>query len=122
MSDYDKGSILSNSKLISPAIKYDQEKPALALLPFEALESVGRVMTFGMKKYAAHNWRAGFSYSRTLSAALRHIFAFITGEDKDPESKESHLAHAACCILFTLTFVLESRTDLDDRYKPSEDR
>jgi hypothetical protein len=99
------------------ATKHDQEKPMLAIMPIEALEAVGRVMTFGMKKYSADNWRKGFQYRRTLSAALRHIFSFLKGEDLDPETGESHLAHAACCVLFTLTFVIEKQTNLDDRYK-----
>jgi hypothetical protein len=98
-------------------VKHDQEKPQLGLLPIEAIEAVGRVMTFGAKKYDADNWRKGFLYRRVLGAALRHIFAFIRGEDCDTESGESHLAHAACCVLFTLTFVLEGKNSLDDRYK-----
>ncbi len=96
--------------------KHDDGKPMLALLPFEALEAVGRVMTFGAKKYAANNWRGGFAWTRLVSSSLRHIFSWVKGEDLDPESGESHLAHAACCILFLLTFVL-TKTGEDDRYK-----
>lgn len=95
--------------------KHDQGKVMLELLPFEALEAVGRVMTFGAKKYAAHNWRGGFKFSRVFGAALRHGFAWVKGEDLDPESGESHLAHMACCILFLLTFVL-TKTGEDDRH------
>lgn len=96
--------------------KHDDGKNQLALLPFEALEEVGKVMTFGAKKYAAHNWRSGFKYSRLISAALRHTFAFIRGEDNDPETGLSHLAHACCCLMFLLTQVL-MKTGEDDRYK-----
>lgn len=99
------------------ADKFDQEKVRLDLLPFEAIEEVGKVMTFGAKKYTAHNWRGGIAYSRYIGATFRHLFAFAKGEDLDPESGLSHLAHAACCILFLLTFFLEKRHDLDDRYK-----
>lgn len=97
--------------------KYDGEKPPLALLPTRALDAVGRVLAFGAKKYKAHNWRGGIQYSRLTSAALRHVFSFLQGEDNDPESGESHLAHAACCVLFALEFVCEGRTDLDDRHR-----
>lgn len=99
-------------------VKFDGEKPPLALLPTRALEAVGRVLAFGAKKYQAHNWRGGIQYSRLAGAMLRHVFAFLRGEDKDPETGESHLAHAACCVLFALEFVEEGRTELDDRHKP----
>ena len=98
--------------------KYDAGKPLLALLPIVALEEVGKVMTFGATKYAAYNWLGGLAYTRLLSAALRHIFAYLRGEDKDSESGLSHLAHAVCCLLMVLEFVVRGRKDLDDRYRP----
>lgn len=44
------------------------------------------------------DWKKGFAYSRSTSAALRHIFAFLDGEDKDPESGLSHIAHAIASL------------------------
>jgi len=98
------------------AIKYDQDKPPLDLLSRVALEETAKVMAFGAKKYAAHNWRKGFDWNRPLAAAMRHIQAFNDGEDKDPESGLSHLAHAACCIMFLLEFE-KTHPELDNRYK-----
>jgi hypothetical protein len=89
------------------------------LLSREALEQTAMVMAFGKEKYAAHNWRKGFAWSRPLSAAMRHLMAFNDGEDKDPESGLSHLAHAACCIMFLLEFE-KTHKDLDDRFKPTD--
>lgn len=83
--------------------KFDSEKPRMELLPPEALEEVAKVLTFGAKKYEDHNWRKGFSWSRLYGAALRHIFSHMSGENLDPESGESHLSHAAACILFLIT-------------------
>ena len=103
----------------SGAIKHDSGKPGMNLLSREALEQIALVMDFGKQKYAAHNWRKGFQWSRPLSAALRHIMAFNDGEDKDPESGLSHLAHAACCIMFLLEFE-KTHKELDDRWKPAE--
>jgi hypothetical protein len=111
-----RAAILDPIAQVGGGTKHDDGKPLLALLPFEALEAVGRVMTFGAKKYAANNWRGGFAWTRLVSSSLRHIFSWVKGEDLDPESGESHLAHAACCILFLLTFVL-TKTGEDDRYK-----
>ncbi len=101
---------------VSSGIKHDNGKPSLALLPTEALEEIAKVMDFGAKKYDADNWRGGFTYRRVASSLLRHIFAWLKGEDLDPESGLSHLAHAGCNVLFLLTFVI-TKTGTDDRYK-----
>ena len=97
-------------------IKYDQEKPDISLLSATAIFKISEVMTYGKKKYAAHNWRNGLSYSRLLSAALRHVFAYIGGESNDPETNISHLAHACCCLMMVLEFE-STKPELDDRYK-----
>jgi hypothetical protein len=107
------------STVNNSAIKHDNDKPPMNLLSREALEQTAMVMGFGKEKYAAHNWRKGFAWSRPLSAAMRHIMAFNDGEDKDPESGLSHLAHAACCIMFLLEFE-KTHKHLDDRFKPTE--
>jgi hypothetical protein len=104
-------------KLPATAIKFDENKLPLHLLSTEAMNQTAAVLAFGAQKYAAHNWRDGFTWSRPLSAAMRHITAFNDGEDKDPESGLSHLAHAACCIMFLLEFE-KTHKHLDDRYKP----
>lgn len=98
-------------------VKHDQDKPDMALLSSIALTKTAQVMTFGKKKYSAHNWRGGFAWSRVLSAAFRHLVSYIGGEDKDPETGFSHLAHLACCVMFMLEFE-ETHPELDDRFKP----
>lgn len=99
------------------AMKDDGEKPRLDLLPVKPLFAIARILTFGACKYADHNWRQGFRYSRMTGAILRHVLAWADGEDLDPETGESHLAHAACDILFLLEFEA-TKTGIDDRYKP----
>lgn len=93
--------------------KDDDGKPRTDLLPFAALTEVAHVMTFGAKKYGPYNWH-GLSASRLFGAALRHLWAFWTGEDNDPETGRSHVAHAAACVLMVLEQVLE-RPRYDDR-------
>lgn len=95
--------------------KYDDGKPPLSLLDRYALEQTAQVLAFGARKYDAHNWRGGIRYSRLSDAALRHLHAFIDGEDDDPESKLPHLAHAMCCVMFLL-WTSRNRPDLDDRF------
>lgn len=97
-------------------VKHDSEKPDMSLLSSIAIVKVADVMTFGKRKYSANNWRGGISYTRLLAAALRHIFSYLGGESKDPETGKSHLAHASCCLMMLLEFE-ETRPDLDDRFK-----
>lgn len=101
---------------MSGGIKHDQAKPRMELLSTEAMTRIAEVMGFGAKKYAAHNWRKGLAWSRVIGAALRHLTSFNEGEDKDPESGLSHLAHAGCCIMFLLDYE-KNHPELDDRYK-----
>ena len=97
-------------------IKHDTGKPQLELLPTRALTEVGKVMTFGAKKYAPNNWRGGFAWTRILGSTLRHLFAWAGGEDVDPETGLSHLSHAATNVLFLIEME-QTNTGTDDRYR-----
>ena len=116
---YNENIFKSTLKEITPvgtALKFDTDKLPLNLLSTEAMNQTAAVLKFGAIKYAEHNWRKGFAWSRPLAAAMRHITAFNDGENTDPESGLSHLAHAACCIMFLLEFE-KTHPELDDRYK-----
>ena len=85
-------------------IKDDNAKTRYDLLPPELLEETARVLTFGAQKDSAHNWAQGASWSRYFSAMMRHMWAWWRGEDNDPETGFSHLAHAACCLSFLIAY------------------
>lgn len=106
--------------ILTEGAKYDSGKPTTALLPSKPLLEVAKVLDFGAKKYDSHNWRKGINYSRVFSAAQRHLLAWNEGEDLDKETNISHLAHAACNILFLLEYTLSGKVDFDDRYKKEE--
>lgn len=89
---------MSDLQKSTVAVKFDQGKPDLSYISLELVEEVARVREFGAKKYAKNNWKKGFKVSRSIAAALRHIFAFSGGELNDPESGLSHLGHAVCCL------------------------
>jgi hypothetical protein len=97
-------------------VKDDAEKNQLDLLSATWIEGVGKVLTFGARKYAAHNWRKGISRSRLLGAAFRHPFAYLRGEDCDAETGLLHLYHASCCLMFAAE-LHETRPDTDDRVR-----
>lgn len=100
------------------AVKFDQGKVDWSLVPFEALEGMAQVLEFGAKKYDRWNWTTGggFKWTRVLASCLRHIFAFMRGEDVDPESGLSHISHAQCNLLFLAYYIRnKDKMTKDDR-------
>lgn len=93
----------------------DEGKPPLARLPWKALREVSLVQQYGFQKYGCwDNWRKGMEVSRNLSCSMRHVADYLDGADMDSESGKSHLAHAACRILFTIENLIDG-TAIDDR-------
>ena len=95
-------------------IKHDYGKADLSFISLELVEVVARVREFGAKKYSRGQWRKGFKYSRSIAAALRHIFAFNEGQDLDPESGITHIGHAICCLEHLLNDI-KNHPKNDDR-------
>jgi len=108
--------------LIKGPMKFDDGKRDWSLLPYDSIEEIAKVLEFGKLKYAAWNWTegGGFKYTRVFNASMRHLLAFMRGEDKDPDSGLSHIAHLGCNVLFLLHFILnkEKYNTCDDRRVP----
>jgi hypothetical protein len=83
------------------AIKFDEGKPRWDLAPMSEFEDIVKIMTFGASKYADNGWK-GVDKDRYIAAMLRHITAYMSGEEVDEESGMSHLAHAACNVIFIM--------------------
>jgi hypothetical protein len=98
---------------VSSGHKCDQGKLEWDLFPFDAAEGVVRVLMYGKKKYAAHQWRTGGGIGavRAVAAACRHIFDYLKGEDNDPESGLHHLDHAMCELLFARYAIANGKGD-----------
>jgi len=99
------------------ATKKDLVKPKMHLLPPKALEGIAKIMTYGARKYSAFNYKSGkgLNWDRVYSACMRHLNAWNSGEDIDPESGENHLLHAGCCIMMLIDLV-ESKIGEDTRF------
>lgn len=80
--------------------KDDAGKPRFELLAPEALEGTASILTFGARKYSDRNWEKGMKWSRVFGALMRHLWAWWNGQQLDTETGESHLHHAACCLMF----------------------
>lgn len=106
---------------LTGGIRDNRGKPRLSLVPRSLLVAVAKVIWLSSKegggKYPMHNWRKGLSWRDTADSALRHIYAWLEGEDHDVETGLPHLYHAACNLAFLIEY-LETCPELDDRYQP----
>ena len=102
-------------------LRYNDGKPkyamALRLVSMVALRGLTAVLEFGAKKYAADNWKKGLSWNATVDSLMRHLIAFVGGENIDPESGLPHVHHIQCNAMFLAHFY-ETKTGTDDRVKP----
>jgi hypothetical protein len=90
--------IIVNPKELAGALK----APIWQVLPRWVILLVGRVMQVGAAKYGAFNYRDSNVWAMTYVDAIeRHMQLWQDGEDDDPETGVSHLAHvmAGCAIL-----------------------
>lgn len=99
----------------NPKDRVGAGKPPLHLIPpaAEILEAV--VMGLGAKKYGPFNWRSSKVRATVyIAAAKRHLAQWLDGQDDDPESGVSHLAHARACLGVLLDAIATGNV-LDDR-------
>lgn len=109
------GEVKANS---TEALRYNVGKLDWSLIPMEALEDVVKALEFGKQKYSANNWRkgAGLSWLETCNSLRRHLYAWLRGEELDPESGISHLGHIGCNVIFLLYFAKnKTKMTRDDR-------
>lgn len=106
-----------NTDETNPKDLIGQTKPQLHLVPPALLIHASKAMENGAKKFGAYNWREKKVRSTVyISAALRHLMAFLDGEDIAADSGVHHAAHAAACLGIVLD-ALETGNLIDDRPK-----
>ena len=82
-------------------------KTQWSLLPWDILSEVVDVLTWGVevKGYAPDNWKhVSDAESKYFDALMRHMSAYLSGDECDDESGEPVLAHALCNLLFLAWF------------------
>lgn len=102
-----------NEEYPSGAIRSDQTYKArydLVWWPF--INELAKVLAYGSIRYGDRNWEAGMPVTRCFASCMRHLYAWFTGEDIDPETSCNHLAHAAFNLMAMMRL---SNTDNDDR-------
>lgn len=105
-----KKPVSKNPKDVAAVARLD-----ISLLPTSGIIHGAHAAMDGARKYGPYNWRdekiRAMGY---LSAAQRHIQAFIDGENEAPDSRCHHLGHviATCAILID---AFENDCVIDDR-------
>lgn len=99
----------------NPKQAYGDKKVPLHLVPGTASAYIAMGLKEGARKYGAFNWReTDVEVMTYVGATLRHLTAFVDGEDTDPESGNPHLAHAMASLAI-LVDALESEGVIDNR-------
>lgn len=80
-------------------MKFDTNKLQYRLIPPETTKALAEVLTYGAQKYAPDNWKY-VAPDRYMDALFRHLEAYRSGEEKDPESGLHHLAHVLTNVAF----------------------
>lgn len=85
------------------------------LLPVGPLRQVAEHYGKGASKYADHNWRRGYEWSKSYAALMRHATQFWSGEDIDEETGSHHMAAVAFHALALLEYA-KTHPEFDDRH------
>lgn len=98
------------------------------LVPAYPVLVTSRLYGAGALKYADHNWRRGYEWSKSISALERHAAAFKDGQDLDEHEPDcppdcvqhTEQPHMAAVVFhaFALIQFAKDHPEFDDRYKP----
>lgn len=79
---------------MNPKDRIGSTKPPMSGFPTPAMLEAGAVFLLGARKYGRHNWRRDAVFASAYYDGIhRHLARWWEGEDIDPESGLSHLAH-----------------------------
>jgi len=98
--------------------RYNKGKPEISMVleANKAVEGVAKVLMYGRDKYHRGNWLGGLDHMGIVDCLMRHLTAYVAGEDNDAESGLPHVDHVLANALF-LSQMVATRPDLDDRVK-----
>ncbi len=98
------------------AIRHNQGKSTWSLVDFATMEDMVAVLDFGAKKYSPDNWKKGLHTKSVFDSIMRHLAAYISGEDNDQESGLPHTGHIMCNAMF-LAYMHKFMPSSDNRDK-----
>lgn len=96
-------SIYADLEQENPKTRFGMAKPPIGLIPGVALVHMADGFRDGCEKYGPANWRdKAVPTSIYTSACMRHLLAWIDGEETAPDSGVHHLGHAMSCLAIIL--------------------
>lgn len=113
---------LEHTTTENPKESAGRKKCPMHLLSPSAMRETANALGSGAAKYGPRNYReTGVNATTYVGAILRHVTAWNDGEDLDPESGFSHIAHvSACCDILMDTLACGMMND--DRSKKPDVR
>ena len=96
-------------------LRYNEGKTRWSLVDFDSLEDMVKVLEQGSEKYDDNNWKKGLKTTEIVESILRHTFAYLNGEDIDPESGLHHAGHIMSNAMF-LSYMVKYKKDFDTRF------
>lgn len=109
----DPGIKATNPKDVAGTARID-----MSLVPVIAIAEEALAFEEGATKYGAYNYTAVGVKSRVyIGAALRHLFKWLLGEERDPKTGVHHLGSVRACMGILLD--AQSRGKLNDDRPPS---
>jgi hypothetical protein len=98
-------------------VKLDAGKLRYDLMPFDALDEVAKVLTYGIMKYPKpeENWRVNSTeedIKRYQAAMLRHMSEMMQDRPLDAESGLHHISHIATNSLFIVALLKKYGKDM----------
>lgn len=93
----------------------NEGKPQTHHIDPEFILGMAKVLTLGSKKYSSYNWAKGNNLTVPFDSAMRHLLAYMSGNNLDDETGESHLFHAAVNLMF-MYYYERNYPEMDDRF------
>ena len=88
---------------LDPKCDAGAKKTPLHLLSPHACAETAHVLALGAEKYREWNWRSNrIKCSTYVGAIKRHLDAWWDGDEIDPESGRSHMAHILASAMIVL--------------------
>jgi hypothetical protein len=93
----------------------NQKLARFDLVPPFPLRKLAEQYGRGAEKYGDRNWERGYQWSLSYAALQRHLNAFWSGEDYDPEFPDAHHLDAAMFHVMSLRYFAENFPEYDNR-------